>query len=227
MGVWKDFLAPNVVDKSKDFKDDLLPGVLEFGAPSLLQVRGSKNKFATLKLSMFYKANTFPKLAGKGAEIKDLAGPLLDIWTKHFDESQQVHRQIKLALACLTELEEIMELHAQEFKWQREVCQNFFQQVSMFLALLTAIANHFHAQGRFLFNVTVKAHYLKHLGAFSFYLNPRLAWNYAGEDFMQKIKNLVQGSHKGTSAQNVASKVLDKYATGLDLVLRDFADWWC
>ena len=173
-----------------------------------------------------FEKSPFPKLSGKGAEVRDLVKPLLDLWERHMDRGQRVHRQIRLALVMTWGMEQLMDRHSEEVKWPEGAAQEFQDNVLSYLALVTAIATHFHQQGQVLFNVTVKSHYLLHLARFSFFLNPRLAWNYAGEDFMQKNKKIVQGSHKGTAAYQVGNKVFAKYGLGLDFALRDFSDWW-
>ena len=73
----------------------------------------------------------------------------------------------------------------------------FRKSANGFVALSTAISNHFHRQGTLLFNWTIKWHYLMHLADIAEYMNPRLAWNYQGEDLMHRVKVLVQASHSG------------------------------
>eukprot|EP00969_Alexandrium_andersonii_P198458 8764784-Alexandrium_andersonii.AAC.1 len=75
-------------------------------------------------------------------------------------------------------MEALMDEHADCFKWPPEAVHAFETKVYQFLALATALAGHFHARG--------------------VHLNPRLAWNYAGEDFMQQIEKLCQSCHSGT-----------------------------
>eukprot|EP00969_Alexandrium_andersonii_P007532 327614-Alexandrium_andersonii.AAC.1 len=60
-------------------------------------------------------------------------------------------------------MEEIMDLHKDDLKWPVDVSRDFAANVSKYLTLLTAIASHYHSQGLYLFNVTMKAHYLLHL----------------------------------------------------------------
>ena len=66
-----------------------------------------------------------------------------------------------------------------------------------------------------LFNFTIKFHYLAHIAFYSRYFNPRLAWCYSGEDFMQKVKRIVAACAPATSAQLVPTKAMAKYASGL------------
>eukprot|EP00969_Alexandrium_andersonii_P211002 9318989-Alexandrium_andersonii.AAC.1 len=70
--------------------------------------------------------------------------------------------------------------------WPPAASQQFQSVVFNFLALQTALGSFFHSQGVFLFHTTIKSHYLIHLGDCTAWINPRIAWNYAGEDFMQR-----------------------------------------
>eukprot|EP00969_Alexandrium_andersonii_P325246 14371080-Alexandrium_andersonii.AAC.1 len=79
------------------------------------------------------------------------------------DNGQQVHRQIRLALLLNSQLEDIMDAHQGEVKWERAVAEDFLSKTSNYLALLTAIGGHYHAEGALLFNVTMKAHYMLHI----------------------------------------------------------------
>ena len=45
------------------------------------------------KLSMFVRQSGFPKLRGKAAEIRYLAGPMLEVWSRHMNEAVQLHRR--------------------------------------------------------------------------------------------------------------------------------------
>eukprot|EP00969_Alexandrium_andersonii_P365303 15465925-Alexandrium_andersonii.AAC.1 len=65
--------------------------------------------------------------------------------------------------------------------------------------------------------MTMKFHYVLHVGNIAAYCNPRLSWCYSGEDLMQKVKTLVAASNRGTAAHKVMGKVLQKYAFGLGL----------
>ena len=86
-----------------------------------------------------------------------------------------------------------------------------------FVALSTALSNHFHREGTVLFNYTIKWHYLMHLADIAGYINPRLGWNYQGEDLMHRVKVLVQASHSGAAPHQVVNKVMGKYVLGLGL----------
>ena len=42
---------------------------------------------------MFVRQSGFPKLRGKATEIRYLAGPTLEVWSRHMNEGVQLHRR--------------------------------------------------------------------------------------------------------------------------------------
>ena len=77
----------------------------------------------------------------------------------------------------------------------------------------------------YLFNFTIKSHYLAHIALSSRYINPRLAWCYAGEDFMQKVKTIVASTQRGTQCHLVSKKAMQKYCQGLAFTCLEGAFW--
>ena len=71
--------------------------------------------FRNMFIGMFCKASSpnskFPKLKGRAAEIKALGAPLLSSWTRHMDETNVVHRQVKLMLQCCVKLDQMIDEH--------------------------------------------------------------------------------------------------------------------
>ena len=80
---------------------------------------------------------------------------------------------------------------------------------------ISKLCHHFHNQGLFLFNFVPKNHYLFHLAELGQHMSPKLAWCYQGEDLMNKIKVLAQGSFRGTPSKKLGNKILAKYLVGL------------
>ena len=84
---------------------------------------------------------------------------------------------------------------------------------------ITRLCHHFTKQGVFLFNFVPKNHYLFHLADCAEHMSPRLAWCYQGEDLMNKVKVLAQGSFRGTPPKSLGNKVIAKYLVGLSNIL--------
>eukprot|EP00969_Alexandrium_andersonii_P145513 6435842-Alexandrium_andersonii.AAC.1 len=62
------------------------------------------------------------------------------------------HRQIRLALAMTWGMEQLMDRHSDDTKWSEQVANDFQEKVKNYLALVTAIASHYHNRGYLLFN---------------------------------------------------------------------------
>ena len=184
-----------------------------------LKATGVKNKFSTLKRSMFIRERDFPLLKGKAAELKHFLRPLLGAFVNFMDAADEIDKRIKTLLTVSVEMEDILEVNKDRFKFDRDVSARFEQCTHAFHQLNTALANRFHPEGVLLFNHTIKFHALLHIGLISRFMNPRLAWCYAGEDFMMKVRKVAQSSYSGTPPEKVAPKALNKYAHGLGMHL--------
>ena len=159
----------------------------------------------------------FPALKGKGAELRHFPVPLLETCQTFLDDSNLQHRQVKLMLSMSVVIETIPDTNAEEYTLSAAGAAEFKKAVYAFVQLNTALGQHFHTRHILLFNFTIKFHYALHLAHCAEFINPRLAWCYSGEDFMQKVKGIVQASHRGTAPQKVAHTAMMKYVQGLGL----------
>ena len=188
------------------------------------------SRFANLKLSMF--VNTvhphvdYPKLKGKAAEMRSLGPALHHVWCNKMDGSILIHRQVELALRCCADIDTILDDNRDVVKLPPGAATKFQDNVFNFLSLLNAVATHFTIKQVRLFNLTIKCHYLAHIGFHAEYINPRLCWCYAGEDLMNKVKVLTQSCLKGTHASKVSEKLLPKYMMGLHLSIVSRSQWF-
>ena len=175
---------------------------------------GIKNRFNNLKESMF-KQDNFPKLKGRAAEIRWLVKPLMTVFGRHMDRNNAQHRYVYAGLRFSFIVEEILDLHPTDFMFPADVYTKLKAAIFGFLNMNVALSDFYHAQGVFLFKFTIKAHYLAHIAIYSRWYNPRLAWAYSGEDFMQICKKIVQSCQRGSPPHLVCSKAVGKYSEGL------------
>ncbi len=112
-----------------------------------------------------------------------------------------------------------------EYRLPQAAHAEFLSGAHAFLALVTALGNFFHPRGVLLFNFTIKFHYLVHIAQYSRHFNPRRAWCYSREDFMQRIKRIVGSCQRGTPPPRVCSKAVRKYADGLAFSMIEDACW--
>ena len=175
------------------------------------------------KLSMFERKHpAYPKLRGKGAEVKYLCGPLLYCWQKYHSEHLQVHRQILLYLQLNNEIEETLIVYRLETALPPAEADKFEHTVTTMLLLLSSIAEHFLAER--LFNITQKAHFLQHLSLLSRFVSPRLTWCFQGEDMQKRMSCLAKTCVNGQRAGQTIGKMLARYRLALHLELSEKQD---
>ena len=167
------------------------------------------------------QGSPFPKLRAKAAETKSLLQPVAEALVHFEDQDPTKAELIKSMVTVLNASRDIDEL--------LEVCDGYVLsplqsdrlealvfQVNMGTAKLCHV---FHQQGLFLFNYVPKNHYLFHLAMLGKHMSPKLAWCYQGEDLMNKVKTLAQGSFRGTPSKHLGNKVIEKYLVALGLAL--------
>ena len=67
----------------------------------------------------------------------------------------------------------------------------------------------------FVYNCTIKSHYLWHLGEDSKWQNPRLGWTYQDEDFVGRIAALCRSVTRSTGAVQRQRALLSKYGLAM------------
>lgn len=171
------------------------------------------------RLSMFQRRTPqYPKLRGKGAEIKYLCRPLLSVWEKFSNPQLKIHKLIHLYLKINCEVEEMLITHKMEMSLPSEEAAKFEELVEHMLLVLTSIADHFI--GDKLFGLTQKAHFIQHLALLAKYLNPRVVWCFMGEDHQKRMSGLAKTCVKGQQAGQTIFKMLHRYRLALELQFR-------
>lgn len=182
----------------------------------------AQNRFNTLRLSMFANDEKgFPHLKGKAAELRHFAPALKETFEEHMVTSNLQHKQVVRMLDIAIRMESLLDEHADAYILPAEARGEFRLCCFSFVQLNTQLGAFYHRRGVLLFSHTIKMHYMCHIGLVADYINPRLGWCYAGEDFMKRIKKLVQSSAAGTGAHLVTTKAMKKYIHGVGLALHD------
>jgi hypothetical protein len=186
----------------------------------------SKCRYSILKISMFTNPKNprskFPCLKGKAAEILSLGPALLECCKEKLNRADPVQGQMIYAMQMSVRMEEILAEHPTAWKLPADAATEFKQCCYDFLALFNSLATTFQKPPlkMKLFNITIKCHYLLHGAINAKYLNPRLVWCYASEDYMSKIKKAGQSCVKGSAAWKVSNKMADKWLVGFSGRLR-------
>ena len=171
-----------------------------------MTVLSFSNKKAPLKY--------YPKLKGKGAEVRDLVLPVLNVW-KRFQKGTEQHLKIMSCLECQVELQAVLHAHASEVFLPPPSCKRFEALVVTFLQDYSILANMADREGKLLFSVTIKFHYLHHLAQRAWFLNPRKGCCMIDEDFVGQCKDLVAACCHGTEAHMVPLRFTERYCWGM------------
>ena len=168
----------------------------------------------------------FPELKGKAAEVYNLMPCLLEVFQRFKTPGNAVHDMVELGLQSSCTADAKLEEYAGVLVLPEETANQIKHLVFSFMIAQNYLCTYYASLGLKLFNIVPKSHYMSHLGLMAKYFNPRSAWAYMGEDFMQKIKKLTAGCSRGVKTQKVEPKVMKHYCTGLYFLLVDPSRWW-
>jgi hypothetical protein len=189
------------------------------------------DRFSNLKLSMFVKPDdahdSFPKLSGRAIEIKNMMPALAHVWLELCDLEDVQHQAVLWGLAQSSQMDSIVDMYPDVDKLPAEDANAYRDAAYEYARTQAALADFYNGEGGsalMIFDITAKTHWMLHGADDARYLNPRLSWNYAGEDFMGKVKVLHASCCKGNSAAMSTNKFAEKYCFALHLIFQEFVD---
>ena len=196
------------------------------------EFRGCQHShFNNICLSMFTQVRQphkrSPQLKGRAGELKSMNKAMLSVWTRLMQPDDPTHQQIRLALTASAKMDEVLDDHAPSagyFTLPTEAAATFREATSVFLCSFRALDIEFKLSKRF--NWTIKAHHLGHIALRCSDLNPRCSWNYMPEDYMHKIKILVQSCCRGVKIEALSEKVTIKIAIQLGINMNSSDAWF-
>ena len=172
-------------------------------------------RFSNITLSSFVdpdKAHsTYPKLRGKGAEIKDLVAPLLEVWKTHQRPGHGEDAHVRRMLSHQAKLQNLLSDTAAEPFLSEADAKQVMQCIEEVLRCYTLLANAADITNKVLWSITPKFHWLWHLGDRARLLHPRRGNCMIDEDFAGAIKQIVQSCAAGTESWKVPAALVDKY----------------
>jgi len=118
----------------------------------------------------------YPKLKGRGAEVKGLALPLLAVWSK-FKRDTVHDRKVGKALSLLCEMQEILDEWKGDAFMSTEASERFMKTTEDFLQEYSYLGDQADRDGRCLFSCVPKLHWLWHMADRAKFLNPRRCCN--------------------------------------------------
>lgn len=178
-------------------------------------------QYTNLSLSAFCDpakpSGHFPKLKGKGAEVKGLVGALSIVWGGLMDSSKHEHNLIKAALDQVLKFQNIIDDFSQDLFLPQEQVRALQNHVHEFLRIYTELAHIADQQGLLLWNMAPKFHFLWHLAQRAEYLCPRRSACHIDEDYVGQVKKIAQACSAGTQLHHIAAKVVEKIRWGKGL----------
>ena len=161
----------------------------------------------------------YPKLKGKGAEVRDLVWPLHQAWVSMMSNTAH-HRRIAKVLQLQVDIQSILHEHRSEVFLPGPAIKEFRKLVHELLREYSLLANQADRDGKFLWSVVVKHHYLHHMADRAAHLNPRKGNTMIDEDFVGQAKDLVAACSHGTESHCVPEKFLERYLWGKYIILK-------
>ena len=171
-----------------------------------------KTQYSSLKISAFYEPGQFPKLKGKGAEIKDLVAPLAHVWKTHTRGSNvRSHNHITAMLEHELSAQRILHEHKDMVFLPEQTAMEFAQAIDGVLVRWSFVANASDSVGENIWNTPTKLHYLYHLGQNAMFLNPRKGNTMLEETYMGVCKTLAKSCLNSTDDHNMPKFFMEKY----------------
>ena len=165
-------------------------------------------------LRMFIRQKGPPKLRGKGAEIKYLAGPMAAVWQRFQNNALVMHKEISLMLRLNEFLENILTDHRGNFSLGDDAAR-FEEGMQKMLVLQSKVAADLAEAGSPIMSITEKSHFLQHSAMLSKYLSPRMVRAFAGEDQQKRVQTLGKASVKGLGPKTACFKMVTRYRLAL------------
>ena len=160
----------------------------------------------------------YPKLKGKGAEVKALVPVMRSILAKHMDPCSDEHRHMAAALHHQCEAQDIIDNFAHEWFLPPAKAVELKRHIFILLKNYTALGQIADAEGKLLWNMTPKFHWLYHFGERAQFLSPRRGACLIDEDYVGKIKTIGQACASGTPLHKMPSRIVEKMRWGKSIL---------
>jgi len=179
-------------------------------------------QYSSIQISSFCNPKNpgdhYPRLKGKGAEVKDLVAPLSTAWDMLVPDDFPQKASIQSILRHQIQAQEILHEFRDELflPIDKSIClRNHINQLCLQYQRLAVKAD---KDADLLWSQPTKWHWLWHLAERSRYLNPRRSNTMIDEDYVGRIKDLVHACASGTDMDEMAVKAIEKYRYGFDFL---------
>ena len=156
----------------------------------------------------------YPKLKGKGGQIKHLLKPMLRVWIRCMNPLDNMHVKVRTALEHLVEMQRLIDAHAKDLFMTRANAAALKRATDSFLADYSILGDMTDGELQLLFNMVPNFHFLWHLAHRAFYLSPRRGSCWIDETFVGIIKLIGKACAAGTTLHRIPSSIMCKWRWG-------------
>tara|TARA_B110000196_G_scaffold313756_1_gene320891 strand:+ start:626 stop:1255 length:630 start_codon:yes stop_codon:yes gene_type:complete len=186
-----------------------------------------RDRYRALKISMWTKPDdphgNFPKLKGKAIEVRSLVQALAGIWGNHMNPALPEHLAVLQGLKSSALMDEVLDSFPDSDVLPPDALKEFVDASWDYAKFQNGLADFYNkTHAYWIFDVTIKTHWTLHCAMEAPFLNPRLSWNFAGEDFMMKCRELHQSCCKGNSPAQSITKFATKYSHAVQQIFQQY-----
>ena len=178
-------------------------------------------QFSNLELGMFCEVakprSHYPKLKGRGAEVKHLVPAILYAWRQCKRRRNEYDNNVEEMLISQCNAQRILDDYADELFLPPSQAQVYRRHIDKVLSIYTWLADEATKCGDLLWSVVPKHHWLWHLAERCQYLHPRRGATLIDEDFVKHVREIVRACTRATPLHKIPGIMIEKYRWGTHL----------
>ncbi|CAE7218344.1 unnamed protein product [Symbiodinium natans] len=157
---------------------------------------------------------SYPCLRAKAAETRATLAALKDVWRERMDAGNELHVLTNIVLD-LSNFIDTEVAASQEWHPTVEESAQLLTAAVTLTQCLTKLTKDYLRQGRHLFQLTFKSHWLIHCMQYSEFMNPKYLWTYSGEDYMSRCKTLLKSCLNGRKPLSALQRFGRQYSRAI------------
>ena len=184
------------------------------------EIQPGTTEYTKLCISSFVNPQAhdkhFPRLKGRGCEVKSLLFPLQSIWEK-LKKTGRFYAKVSESFEAMTRVQNIIDEYKDDLFMPEETALELLEETNRFCQTYCWLANASARRHLMLFDVAPKLHWLWHMGFRARFLSVRRSATFIDEDFVKHMKKVWAQSVSGKPMYKVPADVLEKYRWGVSL----------
>ena len=140
---------------------------------------------------------------------------MIVVWQRHMDRNSEEQKLVLRLLQEQQKLQNLIDEDSTASHMDEASSRELIRVVDLVLTLYSRLAVFADQQGRLLWNVLPKHHALWHFARQAAFLHPRRGACYQDEDFMGRVKGVVQSCTAATPLHQIPNALLKKYRWGM------------